>query len=272
MAILVDDRTGSADLAPHIAETRTPVELTRLEFGDAAWIGNGPDGAIVPVGVELKAIGDLLRVVADGRFAGHQLLGLKRNYGRIYLVVEGLVKEGEDGELLVRRGPIWAPVSWGRRNWRYAEVDGWLATMEELGGVRVRQTTSRQQTAKLLVNLHNWWTSKQYEEHRSHLADYVVPPPPGWLVPPNLVTKMAKEIPGFGWERGRAVGAKFRSPREMANAPASEWATIKGVGKGLSIRAVAAMEGAGGTSAIQETGTRTTPVAGPASTSGTSDG
>lgn len=262
MAILVDERIGSADLAPHIAETHTPVELTRLEYGDAAWIGNGPDGAIVPVGVELKAIGDLLRVVADGRFAGHQLLGLKRNYGRIYLVVEGLISEGEDGQLLVRRGPAWAPVSWGRRVWRYAEVVSWVATMEEVAGLRVRHTASRRGTAQLLVHLYNWWTKKEYAEHRSHLADYTVPPPPGWLVPPNLVTKMAKEIPGFGWERGRAVGQHFKSPREMTNAPASEWAAIKGVGKGLSMRAVAAMVGAGGTSATTEGSTPTKPGAG----------
>jgi ERCC4-type nuclease len=272
VAILVDDRTGSADLAPHVSACGVEVEVTRLEYGDAAWFGNGPEGGIIPVGVELKAIGDLLRVIADGRFAGHQLPGLLTHYSRVYLVVEGLMKEGEGGELMVRRGPLWAPVSWGRRTWRYSEVDSWLATMEELGGVRVRATNSRGATAKLLCNLHNWWTRKEYEEHRSHLADYTPPPPPAWLVRPNLVTRMAKEIDGFGWEKGRAVGAHFHSPREMTNAGVEEWQRIKGVGKGLSARAAAAMVAVDGTQDTQATGTRTRPGAGPAQKSGTTGG
>ncbi len=237
MSILLDDRTGSGDLAEPLRRKGAEVEVTRLAFGDAAFVGNGPDGAIIPVGIEIKAIGDLLRVIVDGRFEGHQLPGMQDAYVEKYLIVEGPMK-GQDGNLVVPKGRKWGRPDFGRRVWRSGDVGRWLTRQEILHGVRVRRTWSRDDTAQTVLDLHDWFT-KEYEEH-SEQRDYtqrVV-----GLLPINLAGRMAKQIDGIGWDKARAVGTHFGTPYNMVLATAAGWQTVAGIGRKLAERAVKAMK------------------------------
>ena len=95
--ILLDDRTGSGELLPLFRPYDAPVELARLDFGDACWLGNGATGPEL-VGVERKTIHDLVSSMRSKRLSGYQLPGLLRTYDWVYLLVEGVWRCGGRGE------------------------------------------------------------------------------------------------------------------------------------------------------------------------------
>jgi ERCC4-type nuclease len=241
----LDDRTGSGDLAPLLRELGVPLEVTRLEYGDAALIGNGPEGIPFPVGVEIKKVSDVLACICDGRFAGHQLPGLVQCYQRVYLVIEGAYRADlRTGRLQWPRGPVWADARVGNRGFAYKDLDTWLLTLEMKAGVRVRRTYDRRETTRFLADLWNWCCGKEWEDHLSHLAfDLSSDIDSALLVRPNLVRRLAKELPGIGWKKSQAVAQYFDSSIEMVMAGEQAWRQIPGIGKELARRIVAALEG-----------------------------
>ena len=50
---------------------------------------------------------------------------------------------------------------------------------------------------------------------------------------------MGKELEGIGWERAKAVEARFRTVGEMCAAGVREWEEVEGIGKKLAEKAVA---------------------------------
>jgi ERCC4-type nuclease len=230
--IKLDNRIGSGDLGHYFDKWQVPFQLCRLDYGDCAIKGNGPNGSTMEVGVEIKKIRDALNSICDGRFAGHQLPGLIENYNRIWLVVEGQFScDYSSGLLMYRRGKKMEPLSVGTRQFMFRDVDAWLTTMEVKGGVHVRRTLSRLETARFIADLHHWFTSKTYEEHRSHLAFNEPDFDTEILFKPNGVQSMAKELPGVGWTKSKAVAKHFKCPGEMLAADEIEWASIEGIGK-----------------------------------------
>lgn len=156
--ILVDDRAGSKEmldlLPPGMAQ------ITRMPYGDCAWTGNGPDGVPVPVGVEIKRLNDVLQCIESGRFAGHQLPGLRRYYTVAYLIVEGIFRAGSGGVLETLHEGRWVAASHGMRRYLHRDLWSWLTTMETCGGVLVRVTQGRQDTAEAVEQLYRWWTHR----------------------------------------------------------------------------------------------------------------
>ena len=238
--ILLDDRTGSGDLIRYL---RGVAKLSRLSFGDAQIEGNGPEGRPVLVGVEVKKVADVLTCITDGRFAGHQLPGLQASYEVVYLVVEGDYRVGKEGLLEVMRYHMWRPILLGSRKFMYREMDNWLTTMEMKGGVKIRRTGGRQETAQFLKDLYGWWTGREWEEHRAHLAFHDPGPPVAMLRKPSLLRRMAKELPGVGWERSLEVEKRFDSVLEMALASELDWKDIPGIGKGIANKVRHAIHG-----------------------------
>src|SRR5271169_4444109 len=126
--ILLDDRVGSHELLPYFSPYGVQVESTRLDYGDACWVGKGPDGDCM-VGVERKTIGDFISSMRGKRLAGHQLPGLMSSYEFTYLIVEGIYRPGETGELEQRQGHGKGKSGWGWKGMgvRYREVDNHLS-------------------------------------------------------------------------------------------------------------------------------------------------
>lgn len=230
--IYVDGRVGSRDLAEPLRKRGLAVEVTQLEYGDASFIGNGAEGPI-PIGIEIKTIGDLLGCIADKRFAGHQLPGLKDSFACVYLLIEGIWSEGKQGELLVNG----RPVSWGKRGWQYAQVDGFVTSMQERARIHVWRTATRHETVAFVHGRYSWWTSKEYDEHDSHLALHTTQVPvlrkpstaEGWRRLRRM--QVAAQLPGIGAGRAEKVADRFASIREMVNAPIENWLAIEGIGK-----------------------------------------
>jgi len=243
--MFLDSRVGSKDLLDPMRRFGIPVELTTLDYGDATWLGKGPDGPL-PVGVELKTIGDLLSSLVSGRLTGHQIPGMVQQYHQVWLVVEGMVKpDRETGELQQFRGSGWRPIELGRRRFTYHDFSAFLATLETKAGVHVRQTEGRWETACLLASLYRWW-QKDWESHRGHLAFEPVLRDTALLSQPSLLRRLAKELPGVGWTKSAEVEAHFKTVDRMTSATEADWVQIKGIGKTLAGKIVAMLHAGAG--------------------------
>jgi len=237
--ILVDKRVGSGDLVTMFP--KNCASLTTLDFGDCAFLGLGPGGAPVRVGIEVKALGDAAGSIRSGRFAGHQLPGLVASYDKVYVILEGLYRVGSEGELETYRKGQWATGEWGHTAWMYNELDGWINSINIIAGVTVKRTSNRRETAAVIYGLYHWWTSKTYEKHRSHVGFDESGRPA--IIKPGLVRRVAAELPLIGWDRSRDVADTFKSVLAMVLADEKDWQKIKGIGKTIARKVTAAIRG-----------------------------
>lgn len=214
--ITVDKRAGSAELLPYFPPG--VAELGNLQFGDFAFTGRGPDGE-VKIGVERKQILDLVKSIRSGRLLQHQLPGLISTYDYCYLVVEGVWKVGDD-YLLVPAGKRWRTIHLGMKH-----LEPMLNTLAVMGGVIVRQTQTKANTAHLVHHLYRWW-QKPWEEHLTLAAK---PRKAKLEIPqPSLVAKVAAQLPGVGRKRLEAVCERFPTVVELVEAAEDIWAEIVG--------------------------------------------
>lgn len=233
--ILVDPRAGSADYEQPLRALGAPVESCQLEFGDCAFYGSGR-----AVGVELKKIHDILACITTGRFAGHQLPGMARDYNEVYLVIEGLWRPNpEDGVLEVLRGK-WVPVKVGNRTWMYRDFAAFLTTIEVKGGARVIRSGSEDETARIVHGLYQWW--QDVDSHRSHLALNRSGRDVALFTRPTLVRRVAAELPGVGFDRSGMIAGHFSTVRAMVDAKVGEWTKLPGIGKKLAAGIVEAWD------------------------------
>jgi len=231
--LLIDRRAGSGEFAQWI--TSVPAILCELEYGDFAFLGNGKDEKDMYIGVERKTITDLQNSIKTGRLTEHQLPGLCDTFDRVYLLVEGIFKEDDDGRLVHWQGNRnWAPHPQGISA---KEMRGFLFSLEEFAGVRVLYSRSTRDTCEILAQLYNWW-QKPYSSHTSHMKFKIVEFPEVSIVRPNLVMKIAAQLPGLGVKKARAVHPTFKTMQEMANAPEELWKQIPGIGDTLATKLV----------------------------------
>jgi ERCC4-type nuclease len=247
--VFVDQRVGSADLAPLLATIGVPVELTTLEFGDCCFSGNGPDGGVVTVGIERKTVSDLLQSFASGRLTNHQLPGMTAEYDYRVLALEGRYRCGKDGILEWAREREWkdgATISnwetagYGLRRWTYREFEGRLITLQLKAGIAIHRSSDMADTARHIAALYEWWTGSSFEEHRSHLAtpnkaQFAM------LRPPTVRERVAAQLPHIGASRAPMIAGAFESVRAMCEAPAERWASMPGLGKKTAADIVAAL-------------------------------
>lgn len=219
--LLVDERIGSADLAPALADMGLPVEVTHLEFGDVAFTGRGNEDAAVEVGIELKKLPDLVTSLRDGRLSGHQVPGLCATYDYRWLLIEGTFKPGDRGEVLVpqRRG-IWAPLKGGMT---VAELEKRVLSLQLLRGLHVRHSSARLTTLHFLASLYRWFTDRSMDDHTTHLLEHQAE---GFLEV-NDFRSVVKKLPHIGHKVSLAVEQYFEGSLEAAFAGTVEdWADI----------------------------------------------
>lgn len=242
----VDTRAGSGPLIPLLQRRGVKgVEPATLLYGDIAIDGNGPEGMPVAIGVEYKKLPDLLQCIDNGRLVGHQLPGMLDVYNVVWLLVEGIWRERLDGLIEVPRGQIWQPIKTGTGNAMAASLQGFLMTMEQKVGIKVMRTGTTGQSVDWLYHLNRWWTGKDWEAHRAHLA-FDNSQALALISRPSLVRRVAKELPGVGMGRSGPVARTFTSVVDMAMATVEEWEAIEGIGKTTARRVVQAMNGEGG--------------------------
>ena len=239
---LVDSRVGSKDLAPQLQGA----ELCTLEYADVALTGM-VNNLPVFIGIEVKTLGDVLSCMRNGRFAGHQLPGLLKDYDYTYLIIQGVYRAGKDGLLQIPKGKTVSIE--GERGWKtydygatiaWKDLEGWITTMETKTPLNIRRTSNRAETVEIIKSLHTWWVHKDWDKHRSHL-DFDRSATPVGLRKPSLLRRIVKELPGVGWDRSQKVEKHFGSVLAMVLAKPEEWRKVEGIGKTLASKIVKGM-------------------------------
>ena len=233
--IYVDDRIGSRELVGRLQ----PACLKRLEYGDFAFKGKGPQGRSLRVGIERKTVTDLIQSMCTGRLSGHQLPGLLDTYDVVYLLVEGRWRSNPRTGYLEIRKRTWERVVYGRP-FTGNEIYNYLNTLEMVCGFHLFRSESITQSARWTQATYNWWTKKGFDEHRSHIS--IKRPYIGSaLSKPSTLKLVASCLPGIGLDRAEAVSKHFGSIFEMAMADKKEWAEVEGIGKVTAEKVVSAI-------------------------------
>jgi len=203
-----------------------------MAFGDVAWVGKGPGGELLPVGIEFKKLGELLTSILDNRFVGHQLPGMQANYRVMYLLVEGSWRPGTGGTLEVHEKGRWrAPHT---RAMNHLGLEHWLATISEQGGITVLRSGNREESLAILHARYTWW-SKAWEKHAALKGIYNgAAARRVSLLAPTWRHRIARVLPGLGDEKSATVDQHFKNVREMVNANELDWMKVPGVGKEIA--------------------------------------
>src|SRR5208282_4598500 len=241
MAIQVDNRAGSAQLAPLLRSLGVEVELTQMPFGDVSFLGYGANGSPASFGIEVKSIDDCIACIQSGRFAGHQLPGLIQSYDHIWLLVVAEWRCGHGGVLEYMKpgrngGKYWTQACGGKQTWMWRDVESWLTTMQIMGGLRVHRVDNYQDAAAWIKLVSNWFAR---EEHKSHQVVYggkELYADRALLVKPSLARRIAKELPFIGIKRSAEVARVFHTVEEIVAASPRDWMKVEGVGKGIAAK------------------------------------
>jgi len=232
MSILIDDREDG-QLISYLGRFGLPLSVCRLDYGDAAI--QSVDGHLI--GYERKRLPDLIASMQDRRLTGRQLCGMRRTYDRVELVIEGLWRPNENDAIEVLSSGRWTPLFHRGSGISYRQVDSYLQSQCELGGVAIWRTGSTSETAHLYVSRYHWW-QKPYELHKSHDTIYSNDPTAqrrGAVTvfngAPTPVVLMAAQIPGIdakAWD----VAKHFSSPADMVLADVAEWRRVAWTDRG----------------------------------------
>jgi ERCC4-type nuclease len=198
--VWVDSRVGSKELVGVLEQAGLHTELTTLKAADFAFEGQGPDGPCM-VGVERKAIGDLVTSIRDKRINA-QMAHMTEAYDFGWLVVEGTWGQDTEGKLVWKRGRGRSQ----RLPGGFTE-DGLAKALLSLelkgmgGRLRLRQTFSKQHTAVFVAALVHWWTDKPWAGHVSHLGSYE----PEHYTKLSLFRELVMKLPGIGLAASKAL-------------------------------------------------------------------
>jgi len=241
--LLVDDRAGSNTLIDALEKMGLPVETTRLDFGDVAFVGRGEGGAQVLIGLEHKKIPDLIQSLNDARLTGHQMPGMITAYDRSWLVIEGDWKHDAEGRVtMFRKKGTRRPVKGAPPAF---ELEKRLLTLEVRGGLKVRMCPDRRDTLRFIYALYRFWTDKDLDQHKSHIAIHAPDLDRNILVPASDFRRIIAQIPAIGfrtsktieeavWDDEKGEGS-FRRLMLMPEATLAELVTLDDHGKARRI-------------------------------------
>lgn len=240
--IFCSDLANDQDMIASLGSCAVPIP--RL-FTDACFTGVGEGGIPLLVAVERKKIGDLAMCMNNGRLLRQMQLVQEHDAGVFVLIVEGVYRcgrgSGLDGLLVVpRTGRDWVPI---RPVMTFSRFEQYLTELAWLAGVIVKHSDNVQRTADIIKALYTSF-QKEPERHQSLRKFFLTAPSPVPLMEPGLVRRMAKELPGIGWTRSKAVSEQFPSVAAMCEADVKAWTRIPGVGKVLARRVFDALHGA----------------------------
>jgi ERCC4-type nuclease len=200
-----------------------------IPYGDFIFSGVWTGGERISVCGERKHIPDLIQCINDGRHL-EQIRGAREaGFRFIFLVVEDIYREDSSGGVEYRRGQTWRTT-----NIECHRIDSYLFQLQYYSGITCFRTSTPRETAHLVINLHNMF-QRPPEDHTS-LNHIYTPPLP--VVPldgkASLLRRVAKELPGVGWELSGRAEKEFGSVREMINADEERWENIDKIGPGKS--------------------------------------
>lgn len=256
--IFIDNRAGSAALVDHSPlDDATIAQLTRLDAGDAMFVGNGPTGSLL-IGVEVKRIDELISAQQTGRLTT-QVERMLDTYGRNYLIYYGWIDtdlednlmydftDADDYVNLSFGAPINDASGTGRKV-PFAYLFNLLSDLDE-SGIRCAHCNTYADVATYINRLHRSWTKPWAARTYLRTVDNSQPKP---LIPRYATNKaeheriklfvaVASHLPGMGYVRALAVAKHFPSIRALSNASVLQLMSVDGIGKTGAKRLHAAM-------------------------------
>lgn len=230
--ILIDSRTGSKELLPYVQRVGINAELAQLEYGDATFEGNGPEGR-VGVGVERKTLSDILNCVDDSRYSAHQRPGMLAMYQTSVLIIEGVWKPDIDAGYLMEcvAQMTWRPYRYRSAMVRYSKLFRYLFSLQ-MAGTIVMCTRNLEHTAYNICEMYAWY-QKRWDDHTA-LLEVQKLNIPSLVGKPSLVRRWASQLDGVGVKHSQEAERIFRTPYELAQGDERDWITIPGVGAKLA--------------------------------------
>lgn len=230
--ILIDSRVGSRELLPYIQRVGPKCELSSLEFGDACFEGNGPSGRI-GIGIERKALSDILNCIDDSRYSAHQRPGMLQMYSKTILMVEGVWKPDTTTGYLMEciRTLTWQPLRYRMQMTRYSKLFRYLLSLQ-LAGETVIITRDLEHTAYNICECFSYF-QKRWEDHTALMETQKLNMP-SLTGKPSLVRRWAAELEGVGVKHSMEAERLFPTAWELARSNESEWISIPGVGAKLA--------------------------------------
>lgn len=201
---------GSKEFVEPLRRLGIDARLATLDSADFAFEGNGPDGA-VQVGVERKALSDLVTSLRDGRLCGlptqegkgGQLHRLKAAYDVCWLLIEGHWTTGPGGRLQVRGRTKTRPLP---GSFTEDSLTKQLLSIQVKGGLYLQHTSGISQSAAWLASLHRWWTDKTWDQHQSL---NVLHTRQRGIMPISTFREMVMPLPGVGLAGSKALEEYF---------------------------------------------------------------
>lgn len=235
--ILVDSRIGSKELIPYIQRMGAKVQQSQLEFGDACFEGNGQDGRIC-IGIERKALSDMINCINDARYSAHQRPGMLSMYNHSILMVEGVWKpDTASGYMLeLVRGISWRPF----QRERYHKLFRYLLTLQ-FSGTCVIITRDIEHTAYNICECFHYF-QKKWEDHTSLMETQKLNIPE-LRGKPSLVRRWASDLEGVGVKLSMEAEKVFKTPFELAEADESKWMQIEGISAKLARKITKSIRG-----------------------------
>lgn len=230
--ILVDSRVGSRELLPYIQRQRIQSQICQLEFGDACFEGNGPNGKMT-VGVERKTLGDMLNCIDDARYSAHQRPGMMAMYQKSILVIEGVWKPDFNNHYLLECVGMlnWRPYRYRQRMVSYSKLFRYLLTVQ-FSGVNVIYSRDMEATAYNICECYHYF-QKKWEDHTS-LLEMQKLNIPSLTGKPSLVQRWAAQLEGVGVKLSGEAIKEFKTAHDLANSDEQDWMRIPQVGAKLA--------------------------------------
>lgn len=217
------------DIINHIKALGVSCQQADLEYGDAAFEGNGPLGSIA-IGIERKALHDMLNCIDDSRYSAHQRLGMGLMYKVSCLMVEGHWKPHDGNGMLMEgfsNGTAWGyNRHWGKQA-LYAKLYRYLISVA-LSGVVVTYSRDVWHTAYNIVEWYHYF-QKPWRAHTALMQMQKVQIPT-LNNKPTLTRKWAFAIDDIGEKLSEAAAKVFKTPHDLASADEEEWLRVPGVG------------------------------------------
>ena len=251
--IYIDPRAGSQKL---IEKFPGECESMRLEFGDIAFWGNGPENEPWWVGIEYKQLEDVIGCIKSGRFTGTQLPGMMRMYNISFLLVEGIPRPDRNtGQLVRYRGK--AIYGLGLR---YSAFDNWLTEVTVHSSLHgkpciVKMASTEFETVSMIRNLYNLY-QKPWEDHTAmsrqdstkmqrvaYDLEILKVDPSDPEYPKYVLRKQLFQYQGIGWDLAGKLSEFFGTMDRAVQARQKEWESFDGVGKTLAKRIYESLHG-----------------------------
>ena len=231
--IYITKAPNDAEMMPHF-----PTGLAQfydIAYGDACFVGAPVDGIGTLCSGERKKLGDMISCIESGRHIEQVRRAYQAGWNRQFLVfqLDQPIRKGVGGFLEVRRGKSWELYTAIGREFHYNKLMDYLNEIYWLGGVQVIITRSTKQSVEAIIGVYRI-LSKPPEAHRILDKFYSAPiPKVSMLGVPPLIERMAKELPGVGWERSKAIAARFVTVKRMVRATEEDWLDVPGIGRGI---------------------------------------